>query len=196
MIDFLPRVAGSGDLVRRVEWDDGEVDIEHDLRMRFDYARATPWTRAVDLDGGERALLAIAGPDGLIVTGPELHWPDEEEDTRTGCRADRLVGRFSLTAGEVLDWDMSWFPSYEDPPAHSDTDKALRSTIEFWERWSEGVIVTDSVPELVSRLRQYGDLGVDEIYLHHVAADQGPFLELAEEELLPALLRPGPPSST
>ncbi|MCD2262518.1 TIGR03885 family FMN-dependent LLM class oxidoreductase [Dietzia aurantiaca] len=61
---------------------------------------------------------------------------------------------------------------------------------------AEGVIVTDSVPELVSRLRRYEDLGVDEIYLHHVAADQGPFLELAEQELLPALHRPGPPSST
>ncbi|GAA3513920.1 glycoside hydrolase family 15 protein [Dietzia aurantiaca] len=149
--DFLPRAAGSGDLVRRVKCDDGEVDIEHDLRMRFDYARATPWTRAVDLDGGERALLAIAGPDGLIVTGPELHWPDEEEDTRTGCRADRLVGRFSLTAGEVLDWDMSWFPSYQDPPPHPDTDEALRSTVEFWERWSDQLQVSGRHREHVVR---------------------------------------------
>lgn len=57
------------------------------------------------------------------------------------------------------------------------------------------MIVTDSVPELVSRLRQYEDLGVDEVYLHHVAADQGPFLELDEQELLPELHGSGPPGS-
>lgn len=50
-----------------------------------------------------------------------------------------------------------------------------------------GVIITDSVPDLVERLRAYEELGFDRIYLHHVAQDQQPFLELAEQELLPAL---------
>ncbi len=49
------------------------------------------------------------------------------------------------------------------------------------------VVVTDSVAGLVEQLREYEELGFEEVYLHHVAQDQAPFLELAERELLPAL---------
>ena len=52
---------------------------------------------------------------------------------------------------------------------------------------ARAVLVTDSVAELAGRLTAYADLGFEEIYLHHVAQDQGPFLDLAEAELLPAL---------
>lgn len=55
------------------------------------------------------------------------------------------------------------------------------------EKIAEAVIVTDSVDDLVGRLRELEALGFDRIYLHHVARDQTPFLELAERELLPAL---------
>lgn len=55
------------------------------------------------------------------------------------------------------------------------------------EKISEAVIVTDSVDDLVGRLREFEELGFERIYLHHVARDQAPFLELAERELLPAL---------
>ena len=55
------------------------------------------------------------------------------------------------------------------------------------EKISEVVIVTDSVDDLVGRLREFEELGFERIYLHHVARDQAPFLELAERELLPAL---------
>ena len=37
--------------------------MEHDLRIRFDYGRAVPWTRRVDIDGtGTCGQLSIAGP--------------------------------------------------------------------------------------------------------------------------------------
>lgn len=53
------------------------------------------------------------------------------------------------------------------------------------------VVVTDSVADLVERLRGYEELGFDEIYLHHVGQDQAPFLDLAERDLLPALRADG-----
>ncbi|AWH90882.1 TIGR03885 family FMN-dependent LLM class oxidoreductase [Dietzia lutea] len=55
------------------------------------------------------------------------------------------------------------------------------------EKIAESVIVTDSVGDLVGRLREFEELGFERIYLHHVARDQTPFLELAERELLPIL---------
>ena len=57
------------------------------------------------------------------------------------------------------------------------------------EKIEETVIVTDSVDHLVGRLREFEELGFDEIYLHHVSQDQLGFLEMAEQELLPALAR-------
>src|SRR5699024_3170643 len=78
-----------GDLVRRVECLEGHVTITQDLRLRFNYARATPWTREICRAGGERALLALAGPDGILITGPMLHWPqDGDGGARPGGNED------------------------------------------------------------------------------------------------------------
>lgn len=55
------------------------------------------------------------------------------------------------------------------------------------EKIGDAVIVTDSVDDLVRRLREFEQLGFERIYLHHVARDQTAFLELARDELLPAL---------
>ena len=51
----------------------------------------------------------------------------------------------------------------------------------------QSAIVTDSVAELVERIRTFESLGFDDVYLHHVGQDQTPFLDLAGSELLPAL---------
>ncbi|MBS7547874.1 glycoside hydrolase family 15 protein [Dietzia massiliensis] len=164
--DFLPRSTDQGDLVRRVECLEGRVEIEHDLRLRFDYARATPWTREIDRSGDERALLSLAGPDAILVTGPMLRWPDEDlddsagggegdggseggddthtrvavdgpDDARGGHRARRLEGRFGLSAGEILSWDLTWFPSHEPAPEPPEAEEALSATIDMWHGWAD-----------------------------------------------------------
>ncbi len=176
--DFLPPSTSQGDLVRRVECLDGEVTVEHDLRLRFDYARATPWTRRIEREDGTTALLSLAGPDGILVTGPMLHWPDgseEDDDVRDrspedadassaqpgahrdgqgeGGRAPRLAGTFVLREGESLDWDLTWFPSYEEPPEPPDADQALAEAIEFWSDWASALEVhTDHRPVVLRSL--------------------------------------------
>ena len=165
--DFLPRSTEQGDLIRRVECLEGEVEVEHDLRLRFDYARATPWTREIARDGDERALLSLAGPDAILVTGPMLKWPDEDlddsagggegeagekggddthtdeavdatdSDARGGQRARRLEGRFRLAAGDTLAWDLTWFPSHQEPPTPPETEDALESTVAMWREWAD-----------------------------------------------------------
>ena len=179
--DFLPRSTDQGDLIRRVECLEGRVEVQHDLRLRFDYARATPWTREVDRDGSERALLSLAGPDAILVTGPMLHWPDEDlgesagggegsdsaaggddthtreavaepdSDARAGQRARRLEGRFALDTGEVLSWDLTWFPSYLDTPDPPETEQALADTVTLWRDWAEQLEVEEPHREHVVR---------------------------------------------
>nr|WP_308121764.1 glycoside hydrolase family 15 protein [Actinotalea ferrariae] len=178
--DFLPPSTERADLVRRVECLEGEVDVEHDLRLRFDYARATPWVRVVDEDDdghdGAPALLSLAGPDGLLMSGPLLAWPEEDEeddddgaDTRTasgqpgarrpgaeeegGARARRLTGTFRLAAGDVATWDLTWFPSYEHTPPPVDPDHALAEGVRFWTDWSAQLTVhTDHDPIVLRSL--------------------------------------------
>lgn len=164
--DFLPPSTVQGDLVRRVECLEGEVEVEHDLRLRFDYARSTPWTRRIEREDGEAALLSLAGPDGILITGPLLHWPDgaEEQDEagsaqpgahgdgeQEGRRAPRLVGTFALREGESLDWDLTWFPSYEDPPEPPDADQALAEAVEFWTDWASQLEVHTDHTQIVIR---------------------------------------------
>lgn len=143
--EFLPPSSSQGDLVRRVECLEGRVEVTHDLRLRFDYARAAPWVRQIELADGDRALLALAGPDGILVTGPLLepagaepgqHDGPGEPSEGEGRRAARLVGTFPMKEGEILDWDLTWFPSYQDPPVPPDADQALAATVEFWAEWA------------------------------------------------------------
>jgi GH15 family glucan-1,4-alpha-glucosidase len=56
---------------RRVECLEGTVEVEHDLRLRFNYARATPWIGPLEKQGPS-VLLSLAGPDGLLIGGPLL----------------------------------------------------------------------------------------------------------------------------
>lgn len=147
--DFLPPGNATADLVRRVECLEGTVTVEHDLRVRFDYARATPWVRPVELEDGRPALLSLAGPDGLLLSGPMLHRGDraagaghgpeaaaEEAVEEAGGRAPQLSGRFNLAAGDVLDWVLTWFPSHRPVPEPAEPDRALAATIDFWTEWA------------------------------------------------------------
>ncbi|PLC11590.1 glycoside hydrolase family 15 [Kocuria flava] len=107
--DFLPPSGPEdhpdhADLVRRVECVSGEVEVEHDLRIRFDYGRARAWTRRVDLPGCEACgLLAVAGPDALLLTGPMLQAVPEAPPARPGAAAGAPLDAGDAAPGEDRD---------------------------------------------------------------------------------------------
>ncbi len=171
--DFLAPSTTRGDLIRRVECLEGTVEVEHDLRLRFDYARATPWVRIIE--NGEPTLLSIAGPDGLRLSGPLLRWsrPDDgvDEDRvdhsaagqpgayrsateeEAGVRAPRLTGRFALGEGDTSCWDLTWFRSYEEPPTPADPEHMLAEAVRMWTDWSAQLTVhTDHEPMVLRSL--------------------------------------------
>src|SRR3546814_7922077 len=69
--------------------------MEQELRIRFDYAEAIPWVRQAreqDTPGEEgHALIAVAGPDSVIVRGPELVATDHVHRSE-----------FTVAAGETV----------------------------------------------------------------------------------------------
>ena len=121
VIDFMPPRDGElPALVRIVEGIDGTVDMELTLRVRPDYGRITPWMRRA----GE-GLVATAGPDSIW-----LHTP-----VKLAGRAFAHHGEFTVEAGEVVPFALTWAPSHRTRPQRVDPEQELASTERFWADW-------------------------------------------------------------
>ena len=134
VVDLMPHGDRRADVVRRVRGVSGTVRMEQVLRIRFDYADAVPWIRQApelrahhhDETDGVHALLAVAGPDAVVVRGPKLS-PDG-----LAHRAE-----FEVAAGEVVDTVMTWFPSHREPPDPVDVGARIDETLAWWRSWAE-----------------------------------------------------------
>ncbi len=121
IIDFMPPRGRAPDLVRRVVGRRGRVPMMMELIIRFDYGAVVPWVRRKD-----HALLAVAGPDSLLLRG----------DVPTHGHDYTTVAEFDVAAGETRDFVLTWFPSHEPPPPSLDVDADLEDTIRWWRSWS------------------------------------------------------------
>jgi GH15 family glucan-1,4-alpha-glucosidase len=144
VIDLMPHGNRRADVVRRVVGIRGTVAMEQALRIRFDYAAAVPWMRqAPDHDGAganAHALIAVAGPDSIIIRGPKLD-------------PDGMVHRssFTVSEGETIDITLTWYPSHREPPAPIQVTKEIRKTEKWWGAWSANVETTGRYAEHVRR---------------------------------------------
>lgn len=121
VIDFMTLRSGEPDVIRIVEGVRGEVPMEMELVIRFDYGSVVPWVRTID-----GHLQAVAGPDALSL------WtaiPTHGRDLTT--RADFLVRE-----GEQISFLMMWYPSHTKPPEPFDAVEALHETEQWWRDWS------------------------------------------------------------
>lgn len=122
-LDVVRRV----DLLRRVVGIAGEMEFTQQLVMRFDYARATPWVRQVGTTGSP-AILAIAGPDAVLVRGATLSATDHTH-----------AGTVMVTPGTRTDLSLTWFPSHHNHPPSLDGDPAIARTRDWWQRWADRI---------------------------------------------------------
>lgn len=95
VIDFMPHCDHRADVLRRMRGLSGTVEMIEDLRIRFGNPTTVPWVRQV-ATGGEHGLVAVAGPDAIIVRGPVPHAADH-----------RPAAVFRVTAGEDVDLRLS-----------------------------------------------------------------------------------------
>lgn len=140
--DFMPPGNKQADVIRYVECLSGEVEIEHDMRVRFSYARVEPWFRPTEVPGSEElGLLCTAGPDGVLISGPLLHQSKElrAEDgdvmEASGAPAKRLTGIFRISEGETQSWTLTWFRPWRELPIPEEPVAALWRAESFWEDW-------------------------------------------------------------
>jgi GH15 family glucan-1,4-alpha-glucosidase len=120
LIDFMPVRREEPDLVRIVEGIRGEVAMQMELVVRFDYGSIVPWVRKID-----GVVQAIGGPDALALSTPvDTHGADNT------TRAD-----FVVRAGDRIPFVLTWFPSHQPAPAPIDPFHALDDTRQWWQDW-------------------------------------------------------------
>jgi GH15 family glucan-1,4-alpha-glucosidase len=123
--DLMPTGDRRADLIRRVEGVRGVVRMRHELVIRFDYGRIRPWVHREVVHGSE-VVIAIAGPDKLVLGGDRLpHAAD-----------GRHEDEFDLAAGERVDFTLTWVPSHLPSPAPIDVDDRLRRTLRAQRAWA------------------------------------------------------------
>jgi GH15 family glucan-1,4-alpha-glucosidase len=121
LIDFMTPRLGEPDLVRIVEGIRGDVRMQMELVVRFDYGWVVPWVRRID-----GRLSAIAGPDAVALSADV---PTEGKDLTT--RAE-----FTVRAGERVSFVLMWHPSHAPAPDPLDACAALADTTRWWEEWT------------------------------------------------------------
>lgn len=121
VVDCMPLSNGRRDVLRIVEGLRGQVQMQMELVIRFDYGSIVPWVRQHD-----GALLATAGPDRL-----ELRTPVRTHGENMTSRAD-----FEVAAGQRVPFALNHRPSHLPPQAAIDAEQALATTQRRWQDWS------------------------------------------------------------
>ena len=133
VVDLMPHGDRRADVVRRVRGIRGTVRMEQVIRIRFDYADAIPWIRQSpehDAPGEHgHAILAVAGPDAVVIRGPKLA-PDD-----LAHRAE-----FDVAEGETVDTVLTWYPAHRTPPPPVEVDERIKHTLRWWQEWADGCV--------------------------------------------------------
>lgn len=121
LVDCMPPREREPDLVRVVEGVRGDVPMEMELVIRFDYGSIVPWVRTID-----GVLHAVAGPDALALWAPV---PTHGVGLTTRCE-------FVVHEGDRMPFLLLWHPSHEPTPTPIDAARAADDTRAWWEEWA------------------------------------------------------------
>jgi len=122
VVDFMPPRGVASDLVRLVTGISGRVPMKMELVLRFGTGANVPWVRKLD----ERTLLAIAGPDMVVLRTP----------VETRGVDMRTVAEFTVSAGETVPFVLTYQQSHLPVPEPINFHQALTDTGTFWTEWS------------------------------------------------------------
>src|SRR5262245_49322849 len=118
--DVMPIRDRLPDVLRIVEGVRGEVPMNVEFVVRFDYGSIVPWVRTID-----GVLHAVGGPDALALWSPV---PTHGVDLTS--RAD-----FVAKAGQKYPFHLVWHPSNQPVPERPDPFEVLEITRRWWEEW-------------------------------------------------------------
>ena len=129
LVDAMPPRSGHADIVRRIEGVRGEVEMAMRWAIRFGYGNVVPWVRRTTDEDGHDVLLAVAGPDAVVLRGDLLPTPDHRGEPSHHTY-------FTVKQGEVVDSAMVWFPSELPVPHPHSVAEGLAETESYWSEWT------------------------------------------------------------
>jgi GH15 family glucan-1,4-alpha-glucosidase len=130
LVDFMPPRDCNSNLVRLVIGQRGRVTLRSELIVRFGYGARVPWVHRQE-DG---TLRAIAGPDQVVLrSSVALHG-----------KGLTTAGEFTVGAGEVVSFTLTYAPSHLQPPDPIDPQQALAAAEKFWSEWSRRAEIDES----------------------------------------------------
>lgn len=124
VVDFMPVGGQRSSLLRRVIGLEGVLSICQELTIRPEYGALKPWMSRVR-SGRQDTLLAMAGPNAWALHCDFLPDPHPHGHSNT----------FAISAGEHLDFELAWFPSYRPLPEPTDFNGALKEALSYWNTW-------------------------------------------------------------
>lgn len=123
VVDFMPPRGENSDVIRLVTCGRGQVEMQMELTVRFDYGSQVPWVST--LEDGSSGLLAVSGPEMVALRTP------------TPLRAaDPIIASFTVSAGETVPFVLTHRPSHLGVPEQIDPGRALSDTEAFWQEWT------------------------------------------------------------
>ncbi|MPZ37567.1 MAG: glycoside hydrolase family 15 protein [Rhizobiales bacterium] len=122
LIDFMPTGQSSSSLIRIVEGRSGQVAMQMEMKLRFDYGRSVPWVTRLEDNCG---LSAVAGPNKVVLR------------TSIDLRGEDLATKaeFNVSAGQSVAFVMTYGPSHLPAPAALEWRSTLATTEGFWRSW-------------------------------------------------------------
>ncbi len=122
LIDCMIPRTGMPELLRVVAGVRGQVQMKMELVIRFDYGAVVPWVRHK-----ENGISAIAGPDMIRLRADV---PVHSENLKTQAE-------FTVSQGQKISFDLTWYPSNEQEPAPVNVGAAVEKTEKWWREWSD-----------------------------------------------------------
>ncbi len=121
LIDCMSPRDKMPNLLRMVAGIRGQVKMDMELIIRFDYGSIVPWVRK-----SGHGITAIAGPDML---GLRTEVPLRGEGMKT-------VATFTVSEGQRVCFDLTWYPSHKEEPSTLNVEDAIEETEKWWQEWS------------------------------------------------------------
>jgi GH15 family glucan-1,4-alpha-glucosidase len=122
LIDCMMPRKEMPELLRFVVGTRGQVRMNLELVIRFDYGSVVPWVRRTD-----HGISAIAGPDMIwLRTDVPLHG----ENMKTEAE-------FTVAEGQKVSFNLTWYPSHQHEPVPLNIEAAIQNTEKWWRDWSD-----------------------------------------------------------
>jgi GH15 family glucan-1,4-alpha-glucosidase len=136
VIDCMPVREQHARVVRVVECLRGTVQMSSTLTPRFDYGRIMPWS-----DASDGVVRTGAGPDALELRA----------SLPLAVKEGRVSSTFTVNQGDRVGFVLSWYPSWETPPAPIDPIETIEAVDSWWQAWSGRSAYTGRWPAEVMR---------------------------------------------